>query len=64
MCSTISFHFDHNISRCTVLGIRPREELKICFMCSTDPSSVTPGKLYTRKDLVLLENLILEFHDK
>ena len=33
-------------------------------MCSTYISSVKLGKLYTRKDLVLLETLISEFHDK
>ena len=32
-------------------------------MCSTDISSVTPGKVYTQKELVLLENLIQEFHN-
>ena len=33
-------------------------------MCSTNISSVTPGKLYTQKELALLENLISEFHNK
>ena len=33
-------------------------------MCSTDISSITPGKVYTQKELVLLETLISEFHNK
>ena len=33
-------------------------------MCSTNPSYSTPGKLYTRKELMLLETLISEFHKK
>ena len=33
-------------------------------MCSTDISSITPGKVYTRKELVLLETLISEFYEK
>ena len=33
-------------------------------MCSTYLSSVTPGKLYMQKTVVLLENLISEFHNK
>ena len=33
-------------------------------MCSTDINSVTPGKLYTQKEFVLLETLIPEFHDQ
>ena len=33
-------------------------------MCSTYISSVTPVKLYTRKEFILLETLISEFHSK
>ena len=33
-------------------------------MCSTDLSSATPGRVYTLKELVLLETLISEFHEK
>ena len=57
-CSTIYFHVYRNVSRCTVHGLRPYEEWTICSMCSTYLSSVTPVKVYTRKELVLLETLI------
>ena len=33
-------------------------------MCSTDISSVTTDKVYTRKDLVLLETSISQFPEK
>ena len=33
-------------------------------MCSTVVSSVTPGKVYTQNELVFLETLISEFHNK
>ena len=33
-------------------------------MCSTVPRTGPTAKLYTRKDIVLLETYITEFHDK
>ena len=33
-------------------------------MCSTNPSYSTPGKVYTQKELMLLETLISKFHKK
>ena len=33
-------------------------------MCYTGISSITPGKVYTQKEILILENLISEFHDK
>ena len=33
-------------------------------MCSTDLSSISLIKLYTWKELVLIETLISEFHEK
>ena len=53
-CSSISFFVYRNLSCCAVHGIRPYEELTIFSMCYTDISSVTPGKVYTINDLVLL----------
>ena len=64
ICSTIRFNVYCNVSRFSVHGIRPYEEWKIFSMCSTDIISVTPGKIYTKKELVLLETLISEFHKK
>ena len=55
MCSKIRFHVYRNVSRCTVHGICPYKERKICSMCSTDISYATPGKVYTQEELVLIE---------
>ena len=57
-CSTISCHIYRNASCYNVCGIQPYKERTICSMCSTDLISITPGKVYTRKELVLLETLI------
>ena len=57
-CSPISFHVCRNLSRCNFHGIRPYVERIIFSMCSTYLSYVTPEKVYTRNDLVILEILI------
>ena len=62
--SAINFHVYNNVSRCNVNGICPCEEQTICSMCYTDISYVTTGKVYTRKELVLIETSILKFHNK
>ena len=64
ICSKIRFHVYRNVSRFTFPGILQYEERTICPMCSTDIISVTPGKVYTQKKLVLFETLISEFHEK
>ena len=58
MCSKIRFHAYWNLSRHIVHGIRLYEERTICSMCYTDLSSVTTSKVYTQKELVLLETSI------
>ena len=63
-CSKILFHVYRNVSCFTVHGILPYEERTTCSMCSTDLSSVTPRKLYTQKELVLLETLRSYFQEK
>ena len=62
MCSQKRFCVYINVSRCTMHGQLTQEEHTICSLCSTDASSVTPGKLYTCKYFVLLETSISEFH--
>ena len=57
-CSIIRFCVYRDVSRCTLCGIRPYKEQKICSICSTDLSYVTPGKVYTQKDILLLKTLI------
>ena len=61
--STIHVRVDRNLLRCTVHGLCLYEEQTTCSMCSADISSVTTGKLYIQKEIVLLEPLISEFHD-
>ena len=63
-CSTIRFHVYPHVSHCNIHGICPYEELTICSLCYTDLSSAIPGKVYTQKELVLLETLISELHNK
>ena len=63
-CQTISFNVYKNVPYCTMYGRFPYQELKVCYMCSTMHSTEMTEKLYTRKDLVLLETLIKEFHEK
>ena len=48
-CSTIRFCVYRNKSFFTVHGICLYEERTLCYICSTDLSSVTPRKLYTQK---------------
>ena len=55
MCSIIRFHVYRNVSCCTMNGQHSHEERTIFSLCSTDASSVTSGKVYTRKERVLLE---------
>ena len=57
-CLTIRFHVYHNVSHCTVHGIRPYEERTIYSMCCTDIIYIKTRKVYTRTELVLIENLI------
>ena len=52
----------HLIAQCIVHGRRSLDEKKICCLCFQDPSNVIPAKLYTRKELVLMETSIADFH--
>ena len=57
-CSKINVHVYRNVSRYTVHRIIPYEEQTTYYICYTNISSSTPGKVYTQKELVLLEALI------
>ena len=59
-CPTIGFHVYYVIACCTVHGICPLDENKFVSFFSV-PSSVTNAKLYTRKELVLMETSLAEF---
>ena len=60
--SWIHFHIYHWIAWCTVHGRLPQDENKIFRLCFQDPSTVTPEKLYTRKEPVMMETYIADFH--
>ena len=42
----------------------PYHEKTTCLLYSTSPSSDRTSKVYTRKELVLIETPIIEFHEK
>ena len=59
---SINFHFYHLIARCTVRERQPLDEKKICSLCLQDLDNVTHAKIYTRKELVMMETYISDFH--
>ena len=59
---SISFHVYHLIARCTFYGICPLDKNTFCQLCFQDPATVTPTKLYTIKELVMMETYIAGFH--
>ena len=59
---SISFHIYNLIERCTIHGRRPLDEKKFCRLCLQILDSVPPAKLYTRKELIMTEKYIYEFH--
>ena len=59
---SICFHIYHFIARCKVHGRRPLDEKKNFHLCLQDPVTVSPEKLYTRKELVMMETYISGFH--
>ena len=56
-CTTIRFHDYRNVSRVVLFMAYSHMKNIEFFMCCTDISSLTPGKVNTRKELVLLEYL-------
>ena len=59
---SIHYQIYHLIANCTVHRRRPLEKNKICCLCFQDTNTVTPEKLYTRKELVTTEHSIADFH--
>ena len=59
---SIIFHIYHLILRCAVHRRRSLDENKICCWCLQDTASVSHVKLYTRKELVIMEKYISDFH--
>ena len=58
----IRLHIYHWIARCTVHARRPLDEKKMYRLCFQDTATVTPEKLYARKELVMMKTSIADFH--
>ena len=59
---SIRFHFYHLIARCTKHGRLTLTDKKICRKCQKDTTSRQSTKIYTRKQLVMMETTISNFH--
>ena len=60
--TSIRFHIYHIIGRCTAHGRIPSKDNKICYMCRQESLPNTSTKIYTRKELVMTETTISDFH--
>ena len=58
---SIRFHIYNIIARFTDHGTIPLKDRKMCFMCKQEPSSEESTKIYTRKELVMMETIISGF---
>ena len=59
---SIHFHIYHLIARCTKHGRLPLTDKKSCLECQQDTSPVQSTKINTRKELVMMETTIYDFH--
>ena len=59
---SIRFHLYHIIALCTKHGIFPLTDKNICRKCKQDTVSGQSTKIYTRKELVVMETTIYNFH--
>ena len=59
---SIRFHIYNIIACCTTNVIIPLKDKKICHMCKKEYSSYEYIKIYTRKELVMMETTISDFH--
>ena len=58
---SIRFHIYHIIGRCTAHGRIPLKDKKICYMCEQEYPTDSSTKIYTRKELVMMETTISDF---
>ena len=56
--TSIRFQIYHIIARCTEHGRFPLKDKKICYMCKQESSSDKYTKIYTRKELVMMETIL------
>ena len=50
------------MARCTVHGIFPINENKLCQFCEVSTYIIETGKLYTGKEIFMMESPIVDFH--
>ena len=55
---SICFHIYQLIAHCKFRGRRPQDENKTFHLCLQDMATVSPEKLYTIKELVMIETAI------
>ena len=55
------FHIYHIIGRCTYHGRVSLKDMNICYMCKQESSPDKSTKMYTRKELVMMETTISDF---
>ena len=59
---SIRFHIYHIVGRCTAHGRIPLKDKKMCYMCEQESLAEKYTKIYTRKELVMMETTISDFH--
>ena len=60
--ASIRFHIYHIIARFTDHGRISLKDRKISYMCKQESSSDESTKIYTRKEIVMMETQIYDFH--
>ena len=56
------FHIYHIIGRCTTHSRIPLKDKNICYMCEQESLPDSSTKIYTRKELMMMETTISDFH--
>ena len=59
---SIKFHIYYTIARCTARSRIPLKDNKICYMCEQEYLPDSSTKINTRKELVMTETAISDFH--
>ena len=59
---SIHFHIYHTIGRCIAHGRIPLKEKKIYYMYEQESLPDSSTKIYTRKELVMMDKTISDFH--
>ena len=60
----LGIHIYHIIGRCTNHVRIPSKDKKICYMCKQQYLPDISTKIYTRKELVMMETTISDFHTR